>query len=141
MKKLLLGLGLVCLAAALPLFPGCTGSDDGEDGTSDATNAVSTTLSGSWVGTISQVGGVATDISMGISQNGDTLTGTYQGTGGVNGAMTGFIGGNSVEMTTVTGGGTAEWTGAVNDELTTMSGTVVIVAGGGGSGVWTLTKQ
>jgi hypothetical protein len=78
---------------------------------------------------------------MGISQNGDSLTGTYQGTGGVNGDMTGSINGDAVKMTTAAGGVTAEWEGHANSARTSISGTFTIVAGGGGGGTWTLNKQ
>lgn len=144
MKKLLLGLSLACLAAVLSFSAGCNGGDDSDGGgavTNVVTNAASATLSGSWIGTITQTGNPPGNISMGISQNDDALTGTYQGTGGINGTMAGSITGNAVEMTIVAGGVTTEWTGAANDARTTMSGTFTIVAGGGGNGTWALTKQ
>ncbi len=145
MKTLLAWCGMACLAAALTGVVGCDSDDDDGGGTTTVTNAVtnvtSATLSGSWIGTITQTGGTPGNISMGISQNDDNLTGTYQGTGGVNGTMTGSISGDTVDMTTTAGAVTAEWVGTANDDRTAMSGTFVIIAGGGGSGTWSLIKQ
>ena len=143
MRTLLPWFGLACLAAALTGLPGCSGDSDDTSTvvTNSVTNAASATLSGSWVGTIAQGGGVPGNISMGISQNGDTLTGTYQGTGGVIGTMAGTVDGNTVTMTTTAGAVVAEWSGLANSDRDAMSGTFTIIAGGGGNGTWALVKQ
>jgi hypothetical protein len=147
MRNLFAWCGLACLAAALTGATGCDRDNDdggnaaGANVTNAVTNVVSGAFSGSWIGTITQTGGTPGNISMGISQNGDDLTGTYQGTGGVNGTMTGSVSGDTVDMTTTAGAVTAEWVGTANAARTAMSGTFLIIAGGGGSGTWSLIKQ
>ncbi|MBM4153430.1 MAG: hypothetical protein FJ221_00150 [Lentisphaerae bacterium] len=143
MKTLLAWCGMACLAAAMTGVVGCD-SDDGNGGTTvvtnNVTNATSATLSGAWTGTIAQNGNPPANIGMGIVQSGNTLSGTYQGTGGVNGTMTGEINGDTVTMTVQSGAAVSEWTGTANDDRDVMTGTFTIIAGGGGSGIWTLTK-
>ena len=144
MKTLFAWCGMACLAAALTGVMGCD-SDDEDDGgttivTNNVTNATSATMSGAWTGTITQNGGVPGAIGMGIVQDDNTLSGTYQGTGGVNGTMTGEINGDTVTMTVQSGAVVSEWTGTANDDRDVMTGTFTIIAGGGGSGIWTLTK-
>ncbi len=119
-------------ALGLTLLAGCGGDS------SDSADPAS--LGGSWVGTITQNGNPAANIGMIITQTGDALTGTFNGTGGTSGTMTGSISGDRVEMTTTIGAVVAQWTGTLNDARTSMSGTFTIVAGGGGSGSWTLNQ-
>lgn len=137
MRRLSCAIGLAVLA-------GCNGggSDDepadaADDGGGDAPPA---SLSGSWLGTVTQGANPPANVSMSITQTGDSLAGTYNGTGGLSGPMTGSVSGTTVNMTTTTGPVVAQWTGTVNADRTSMSGTFTIVAGGGGSGTWTLNQ-
>ncbi|MBP7274908.1 MAG: hypothetical protein KBA51_01750 [Kiritimatiellae bacterium] len=140
---------MMACAVGLASIAGCDsgGSDDG--GTVDAADtaedagggaATPASLDGSWVGTIKQGANPAANVSMSITQTGDSLSGTFNGTGGFSGPMTGTLSGDSVSMTTTTGPVVAQWNGTANTSRTSMSGNFTIVAGGGGSGTWALSK-
>lgn len=135
---------LASFALGLALMAGCDGnstsssSDGSGSGSGSGTTKVS--LSGSWAGTIQQGANPPAAISMSITQTGDLLGGTYNGTGGTSGTMTGSVSGSTVNMTTTVGAVVSQWTGTLNDARTSMSGTFNIVAGGGGSGTWSLNQ-
>lgn len=142
MKKILGWIRLSFVAATFALVTGCNDSnEDADSSDGSSTNTTTATLSGAWAGTITQGGNLPANVSMGISQNGDALTGNYQGSGGVNGTITGALSGDAVSITTQAGGVTAQWTGTANAGRTSMSGTFSIIAGGGGNGTWSLTRQ
>ncbi len=128
---------LACAVLGLAMMAGCGDGSDGDAGDGGGTPA---SLDGSWGGTITQGGNPPAAIGMGITQTGDAISGTYNGTGGTTGTMTGSVSGDTVNMTTTVGAVVAQWTGTLNAEHTAMSGTFTIVAGGGGSGTWTLNQ-
>jgi len=148
--RYLLRLILMLLLPAIPLaLVACGGSSDDDDEAApaaetndveeadgEAEEAPAPTMTGNWVGEF----GTGVAFSMSLTQSGDALTGSYK-TGAFDGSVSGSISGNSVSMTvTVPAGPTSEWSGSVNEERTSMSGSFNIVAGGGGSGTWSASK-
>ena len=132
---------LTCCAIGLALVAGgCDGGSDSSSSDGGGSGVTPTTLDGSWAGTITQSGNPPAGISMTVTQTGDLLAGTYNGTGGSSGAMTGSTSGSTVNMTTTVGAVVSQWTGTLNADKTSMAGTFTIVAGGGGSGTWTLNQ-
>ncbi len=136
------------LLGLLPMLPillaGCGSNSDDTPAAEDEAAASSAaaeetaeaTLTGNWIGEF----GTGIAFSMGLTQTGDAVTGTYA-TGAFDGTVSGTITGNAVELTVaIPGGATSIFSGSVNDARTTMSGTFNIVAGGGGSGTWSATK-
>ena len=132
---------LTCCAIGLAMMAaGCFSSSDSSSSDGDGSGTTPASLNGSWAGTITQTGNPPGAISMTITQTGDLLAGTYNGTGGSSGTMTGSTSGSTVNMTTTVGAVVAQWTGTLNADHTSMSGTFTIVAGGGGSGTWALNQ-
>ncbi len=78
-------------------------------------------------------------ITMKLTSDGNAFTGTYSDPVG-GGTLTGSTSGNSVSMTLTGGGNVSQWSGSVNAERTSMSGTYKFVPDGI-SGTWTATKQ
>jgi len=123
------------------LVTGCDGGgSDDPDPAPPAGDSPAPSMTGSWNGTF----GTGASFAFSLVQSGDAITGGYTSSGGSPGTFTGSISGNNVSFTTTVpaGGGnvTAQWSGTVNAERTSMSGTFTIVAGGGGNGTWSATK-
>jgi len=112
-------------------------ADDAEDA-EDTNEVAEVTMAGEWSGSFS----TGVNFTLNLTQEEDTLGGTYATDGGVNGTVAGTVTGNAVAMT-ITAGDTpvvAEFEGSVNDGRTSMGGDFTIIAGGGGSGTWSANK-
>lgn len=129
-------------SGAAGLWGGCgsSGEPTGLVITNNVTNlAVSAT--GHWSGTFTASG---VPFNMTLIQNGSTLGGAYAAQS-IPGDVTGQITGGSLEMTVTAhasgGDVVSQWSGTINAELNSATGSFAIISGGGGSGGWQMTRR
>lgn len=150
----------LCLAVGFATI-GCnsSSSDDKEEGgeTAESSSSSSTpksppsssssssepaapapTMTGNWKGRF-ETGDIFT---LKLQEDGDIFTGTYKSAAG-EGRVTGSTSGDKVKMTIamiLDPAAVAQFSGTVNKERTSMSGTASAAGDGGGTGTWSATK-
>ena len=100
---------LLVLAAVMASVAGCASSNP-----SASAPTAPVDVTGTWTGNTQTS---ARTVTMQLKQTGKNVTGTLEGAGVLDGAITGFIEGNTIQFAERTGIGTTPWLNVKGDQM------------------------